>query len=270
MEIFTRQGGAVLAIITDQRVHVSVQIEGNTNSSFLNDLGSIYGAEHVLVYKASLKRFIRLSNLPQSRAPSLLKVGKELLGSTPFFNNNSHDNSAAPAEQEHLFTRKELPQDTEAVHGQFTPSLFKGIFDNPFISIILKDPLERMISLYEEWNNAKGETDWRIQIPYDKTLPFPDFAFREGFSNFQSKCLGNRRLGDFDLVGVSECQPGFIAQLKNKDWTGFVNPKVTGYQLEKPRYKNLGITADFVEEFQLANHMDYAIHQQAKEFIGYC
>jgi len=259
-----------LAAITDQRVHVSVQIEGNTNSSFLNDLGNIYGAERVLVYKVSLKRFIRLSDLPQSPTSSLLKMGKGLLEGTPFFNNSSDEKESESTDQKNLFARKELPGDTAAVHGQFTPSLLKGIFDNPFISIILKDPLERMISLYEEWKNLKGETDWRINIPFDKQLVFTDFVYQDGFLNFQSKCLGNRRLGDYDLVGVAECQSGFIAQLKNKDWTGYIKQQSIGYQLDKPRYKNLGITSKFIENFQIANHMDYAIHQQAKEFIGYC
>lgn len=259
-----------MAANTDQRVHISVQIEGNTSSSFLNDLGDIYGTERVLVYKVSQKRFIRLSDLPQSPTSSLLKMGKGLLSNTPFFNNNSNDSEPDSFEQNSLFARMKLPEDTAAVHGQFTPSLFKGIFDNPFISIIIKDPLERMISLYEEWNSLKGETDWRINIPYDKKLSFTDFVYQDGFLNFQSKCLGNRRLGDYDLVGVSECQTGFIAQLKNKDWTGYINNKSTGYQLDIPRYKNLGITSDFLEEFQIANQMDYSIHQQAKEFIGYC
>jgi len=185
-------------------------------------------------------------------------------------NNNNDDNGAGSSEGQLLFARKELPDDTAAVHGQFTPSLFKGIFENPFISIILRDPLERMISLYEEWKKLEGNTDWRINIPYDKKLSFTDFVYQEEFLNFQSKCLGNRRLGDYDLVGVAECQSGFIAQLKNKDWTGYVKQKRTGYQLDKARYKNLGITAEFVEEFRAANQMDYAIHQQAKEFIGYC
>jgi len=258
-----------LAIITDQRVHVSVQIEGNTNSSFLNDLGNIYGAEHVLVYKVSLKKFIRLSDLPQSPSLPLLKMGKGLLSSTPFFN-NAPDVTHTQEAEDKLYARKELPPDTAAVHGQFTPNLFRGVFDNPFISIILMDPLERMITLYDEWKSLKGETDWRINIPFDKDLRFLDFVYQDGFLNFQSKCLGNRRLGDYDLVGVSECLPGFIAQLKNKDWTGYINNTSSEYQLEKPRYKNLDITPAFVEEFTAANQMDYAIHQQAKDFIGYC
>lgn len=259
-----------MALITDQKVHVSVHIEGNTNSSFLNDLGNIYGPDQVLVYKVSLKKFIRLSDLPKSPTSSLLKIGKELLENTPIFSPKVNSSDEESTEQKKVFARMELPPDTAAVHGYFTPSLFKGIFDTPFISIILKDPLERMISLFEEWNSLKGETDWRINIPYDKELAFPDFAFQDGFSNYQSKCLGNRRLGDYDLVGVAECQSGFIAQLKNKDWTGYIKQKSTAYQLEKSRYKNLGITSEFVEKFLEANQMDYAIHQQAKEFIGYC
>lgn len=259
-----------MATNTDHKVHVSVHIEGNTNSSFLHDLGNIYGAERVLVYKVPLKKFIRLSDLPQSPASSLLKIGKSLLENAPFFNNNADEIGLGSSGGQVLYARKELPEDTAAVHGQFTPSMFKGIFDNPFISVILRDPLERMISLYEEWKNLEGETEWRIHIPYDKNLTFKDFVNQEGFLNFQSKCLGNRRLGDYDLVGVAECQSGFIAQLKNKDWTGYVKQKATGYQLDKARYRNLGITTEFVEEFQTANQMDYAIHQQAKEFIGYC
>ncbi len=258
-----------MTAITDQRVHVNVQIEGNTNSSFLNDLGNIYGAEHVLVYKVSLKKFIRLSDLTQSPTSSLLKMGKGLLENTLFFNNNSDAKELEAPEQNRLYTRKELPSDTAAVLGQFVPSHIKGIFDNPFISIILKDPLERMISLYEQWKKLKGETDWRINVPYDKDLGFTDFVYQDGFLNFQSKCLGNRRLGDYDLVGVAECQPGFIAQLKNKNWTGYIKQKPTEYLLDKPRYRNLGITSEFVEHFKTANHMDYSIHQQAKEFIGY-
>jgi hypothetical protein len=259
-----------LAVITNQRVHVSVQIEGNINSSFLNDLGDIYGAEHVLVYKVSLKKFIRLSDLSQTPTSSFLKMRKGLLENSPFFNNKASDSEPESSEQKSLFARMELPEDTAVVHGQFTPNLLKGIFDNPFISIILKDPLERIISLYEEWKSLKGETDWRINIPFDKNLAFTDFAYQDGFLNFQSKCLGNRRLGDYDLVGVAECQPGFIAQLKNKDWTGYIKQKSIGYQIDEPKYKNLGITSDFIENFQIANQMDYSIHQQAKEFIGYC
>ncbi len=257
-----------MGIFTDQKVHISIYIEGNTNSSFLNDLGNIYGAERVLVYKLSLRKFIRLSDLPQTPTSSLLKMGKDLLENTPFFNNNVSETETS--EQKTLFARMDLPADTAAIHGQFTPSLFKGIFDTPFISIILKDPLERLITLFEEWENVKGDTDRRINIPYNKNLSFTDFAYQDGFLNFQSKCLGNRRLGDYDLVGVAECQPGFIAQLQNKDWTGYIKQNSSGYQLDKPRFKNLGITSKFVENFQIANQMDYSIHQQAKEFIGYC
>ena len=256
--------------ITSHRIHVNVQIEGNTNSHFLAELGSIYGAEHVLVYKVSHKKFIRLSELPLTATSSLLKIGKELLGTTPFFNQNSGQNISEDINEDQLYTRRELPSDTAVVYGFFTPSIFKGIIDNPFVSIILKDPLERMISLYEEWKNDKGNTDWRVYIPFDKNIQFTDFVYQDGLSNYQSKCLGSQRLGDYDLVGVAECQSGFIAQLKNKDWTGYINQNNSDYNLEKSRYKNLDITKAFVEEFQMTNHMDYSIYQQAKEFMGYC
>jgi len=259
-----------LADITSQRVHVSVNIEGITNSSFLAELGNIYGSDRVLVYKLSHKKFIRLSEIPIKPGQSLIKLGKDLLVNSPLFNNKTSDENTSSLDQNLLFARKDLPANTAAVHGHFTPSLFKGVFENPFVSIILKDPLERMISLYDEWKLTKGDVDWRVTIPFDKKIKFIDFAVEESFCNFQSRSLGNKRLGDYDLVGVAKCQAGFIAQLKNKDWTGYVNQKHSSIQLDHPKYKNLEITSNFLSHFQEINQMDYSIYQQAKDYIGYC
>ena len=256
--------------ITGGRVHISVDIEGTTNSSFLSELGNIYGAEHVLVYKLSQKRFHRLSDLPHTPAASLLKIGKDLLENTPIIGQIIPENGGISATPEEGYPRKGLPPDTAVVHGHFTPNIFKDVFDNPFVSIILRDPLERMIALYKEWKSKEGDVDWRVSLPYKKGISFKDFSRHEEFTNFQSKSLGNKRLGDYDLVGVTECQAGFIAQLRNKDWTGYINPSPSGYPLEKPRYKSLGINEEFLEEFQAANQMDFAIYQQAKEFMGFC
>ena len=258
-----------MAEITEHRIHINVQIEGVTDSSFLSELGNIYGPEHVLVYKVAQKRFVRLSDLNTFPGYSLLKIGKEILGSTPIFNNFTGDDSES-ADMEQTYSRSELPPDTAAVCGHFTPSLFKGMIDNPFVSIILRDPLERAITLYDQWRELEGETDWRFSLPFDPGLDFPTFATEEDMVNFQSKSLGSKRLGDFDLVGVAECLPGYIAQLKNKKWTGYLDQVNEGYRLHKPRYKKLGIDSDFLEKFKELNEIDYAIHQQAKEFIGYC
>jgi hypothetical protein len=258
-----------LTDILRQRVHVSVAIEGNTNSSFLAELGNVYGPERVLIYRLVDKRFMRLSDLPYNPTQSLLKMGKELLGNTPFFNNSS-DNNPGQKNGERLYTRRELPRDTAAVHGFYTPGMFKGIYENPFISIILKDPLERMITLYNEWASSKGEVKWRFSPPYKNKLSFIDFVLQEGFFNFQTKCLGSKRLGDFDLVGIAECQDGFIAQLKNKDWTGYVDSSSREINFDKPRFRNLGITPEFLDHFRDVNQLDYAIYELAKEFMGYC
>lgn len=256
--------------ITGDRIHISVDIEGTTNSSFLAELGGIYGPEHVLVYQLASKRFIRLSDLPTNPAANLIKLGKDLLENTPLLNQIIPEAESGSDDSKPGYTRAELPPDTAVVHGHFTPNLFRGILDNPFISIMLRDPLERMIALYKEWKQKKGQVDWRVSVPYRDKMSFQVFALKEDFINFQSQSLGDKRLGDYDLVGVAECQAGFIAQLKNKDWTDFISLDSTEYQLNKPRYKSLGITAEFVEQFREVNQMDYAIYQQAKEFMGFC
>jgi hypothetical protein len=232
-------------------------------------LGKIYQTERVLVYQTAEKKFVRLSDLALNPASSLFKLGKELLENTPLFNPTS-DNNHEAEKPERWFSKNNLPAETAAIHGFFSPGFVKDIFENPFVSLILRDPLDRMISLYNEWSQAKGMVDWRVSPNYDTDLKFTEFALFAELTNFQSKCLGKRRLGDFDLVGVAECQDGFIAQLKNKDWTGFLDQNSKEINFEQPIYKNLEITPEFLEEFQNTNQLDYAIYQQAKEFIGYC
>ena len=256
--------------ITGGRIHVSVQIEGTTNSSFLTELGNIYGSERVLVYQLSKKKFYRLSEFPHTPGASILKIGKDLLENAPLINQILPENGGTDLDPDGGYSRRNLPRDTAVVHGHFTPSLFRGILDNPFSSIILRDPLDRIIALYEEWQRLNGKVDWRVKLPYKKSISFNEFALAEEFINFQSKSLGSQRLGDYDLVGVTECQAGFIAQLRNKDWTGYIKPTSQEYALNKAPYKSLGIDKDFVEEFKTLHQMDYAIYQQAIEFMGYC
>jgi hypothetical protein len=247
-----------------------VLIEGATNSSFLNEIGGIYGSDRVLVYKVSTKRFIRLCDLALPPGVSLINKGMEILSSTPLLNSMITNEDPEEAEQKQTYSRRDLPPDTRVVLGHFTPNFFSGVFDNPFISIILKDPLERIIDLYNEWMACEGSTDWRFKITFDRTLGFKGFSELEEMVNYQSLSLGSKRLGDYDLVGVAECQPGFIAQLKNKDWTGFSKRIKNGYQLEKPRYRKLEIDHEFLEKFRSNNELDYSIYQQAKSFISYC
>jgi hypothetical protein len=127
-----------------------------------------------------------------------------------------------------------------------------------------------MISIYKEWKGKEGDVNWRVSIPYKKGIDFREFAMKEEFINYQSMSLGSKRLGDYDLVGVAECQAGFIAQLRNKDWTGLINNAPDGYALHKPRYRSLAIDEEFLAEFQATHQMDYAIYQQAREFMGIC
>jgi len=39
--------------------------------------------------------------------------------------------------------------------------------------------------------------------------------------------------------------------------------------LDRPKYKDLEITSNFLTHFQEINERDYSIYQQAKEYMGY-
>ncbi|MFO8036616.1 MAG: hypothetical protein R6U57_08355 [Anaerolineales bacterium] len=254
------------------RIHLSVDIEATAGDEVLAELGRLYTHEHVLVYDTQKQKLFRLSDLSNSRLKSLLKRSGKRLDESPLRNFIKQLSSSLFLRHKRnveWFDTQRIPPDTAAIHGYFQPNLFKGILENPFMSVLLREPLERTIAQYVEWKRSKGKVRWRIDIPYQPNTTFREFAFRNELKNFQFKSLGDKRLGDFDLIGVAECLDGFIMQLHGEE------PRRNGIQptqgrIQQSKYKKLGITEDLIEEFKEYNRKDYDLYYLAKEFIGYC
>ena len=246
-----------------QKVHLSIHIEATTGTSFLAQLGKIYGADHVLHYNNQHKKLIRLSEIPVTPAQSVIQSGKKLLTKTPLINKVFPEITGQSSEESLWLDLDEIPEDTEVIHGHFTPDLFDGTFENIFLTLVLREPLERMVKQYRQWKRNQGQVDWRVTVPFDSDLPFREYAFLKEYRNYQSKYLGDKRLGDFDHLDIHLCQ------LRCEDWSEIP------IQVKKPDYdrylddKKLDLDQEWLEEFQEYHEKDYYIYTQAKEFMGY-
>lgn len=254
------------------RIHLSVDIEATPNEEILAELGKLYDPEHVLVYDTQKQKCIRLSDLPNSGLPSLFRKSGKHLDESPLRNFVKQLSSSLFLRHKRnveWFDIQSIPTDTAAIHGHFQPNLFKGILENPFMSVLLREPLERTVAQYLEWKRTKGKVRWRIDIPYQPNTTFREFAFRNELKNFQFMSLGDKRLGDFDLIGVAECLDGFIMQLHGEEPKRDEVQPIQG-RIQASKYKKLGITEAFKEEFKEYNRKDYDLYNLAKEFIGFC
>lgn len=261
-----------MSLINRGRIHLSVDIESTAGPILLAELGKLYSQENVLVFNTEMGKLIRLSELHSSPLHSLLHKGKEIFQHTPFASliDNLTTSSPYPVNPRlNWLDVDDLPPETAAIHGHYQPDLFDSIVENPFISIVLREPLERAVAQFLEWKNHKGNVQWRIDIPYDRAMTFRDFAFRKELKNFQFKSLGDKRLGDFDLVGITQCLDGYIQQLHGKEPQKNAD-RSSKHEIRAARYKKIGITDELQEEFREHNRKDYDLYQMAKDFVGYC
>lgn len=251
-----------------QKLHLSIHIENTTGSSFVAQLGKLYGPDCLFLYDNQSETFTRLSDAPVTIGQNVLKTGRDLLEKAPLVNKLIPGPEAGSSSLEG-YPLNELPEEAAAVHGHFTPDLFDGAVESTLLTIVLREPLERMVRQYRDWVRREGRVDWRIPLAYDPDLTFREFAFLKAYRNYQSKYLGDKRLGDFDVVGVLDQLEIHLCQIRGEDWSQVpIQNKKAGYG-RFLKDKKLGLTPELIEEFKEYHLKDYAIYNQAKEFMGY-
>jgi len=259
-----------LSLINRGRIHLSIDIESTAGPTLLVELGKLYSQEQVLVYDTERDQLLRLSDIPRSPIRSLLDRGRKLFQHTPLSTLlGSPGQPHGKKDRLPWIDVNDLPSDTAAIHGHFVPDRFDSVLENPFMSLVLREPLERAVAQFLEWKQRKGNVRWRLDIPYQKEITFRDFALRKDFKNFQFKSLGDKRLGDFDLVGITACLDGFVMQLHGEE-PHDISAESSNNQLPPAKYKKINLTDELREEFKEYNKKDYDLYFMAKEFMGYC
>ena len=107
-----------------------------------------------------------------------------------------------------------IPDEAKVILGHFQADQFDDeIQERPTVqAVVIREPLERARSHYDHWRRTRGNSDWRVLIPYDPRMSFEDFASLPDMQNFQSQALGQRELKDFDVVGLTEAATEFVSR----------------------------------------------------------
>lgn len=96
----------------------------------------------------------------------------------------------------------------DAIHGHFKAHTFDSLPGKKRYSIILRNPVDRVISHYIYWTKHKAHAAnerneiWDYMIK--NKLDVNDFAELRQMVDFYSIFLGRKRIRDFDFVGLTE------------------------------------------------------------------
>ena len=108
-----------------------------------------------------------------------------------------------------------------AIIGHFTADQFDGVLTDPQIEhgVVIRNPLQRTFSEYCYLRKVGHSPHWREPIA-DARGSFRDFAFDPSRQNWQTKCLGERELSDFQYIGVTSRLDHFLHQLTGQSKQG--------------------------------------------------
>lgn len=251
-----------------KEIVVNTHIEKTGGTSLSSWFMQVYGDDRVLIYSPATDTFLRGSEVPDlnpvtNRLKSLLTLTPLIsiaAAASKNYKSSSHRNHISP---------NDIGQGFDVIHGHFTASRFEKSMDDPFTSIILRDPIERMVSHYISWKRRRGKTNQRLNIPYTPEMSFRDFAMLDQMINFQSQALGELSIEDFDLVGTAENLDAFTEEFFRRRGIEGNIPRLTELNrtLFSPAHEALGIDDGFTKVFKEQNAHDYEIYAYALEHL---
>lgn len=246
-----------------ERRLLSVHIEKTGGTSVRGALVQHFGPERVLLYDRMNDAVMRASERTIQRENPRVDEIIRRLKQVPLLSQvrRLHLLFKEASEQDLRFPPEQLPDDFDVLHGHLDIERFEGIFKNPRLITVVRDPLERMISHYQHAGVIKGKS--RIPPPgFSKSMEFEEFSMLPSLQNFQTRRLGGKTLSDFYLVGTTEKLPDFLLALGliNKgDSTPFLNKGVGRSR------SSVSITAGFRRLFETQHALDYETYANARD-----
>lgn len=248
------------------RKHISVHIEKTAGTSLRDALNSMYGPDKVFTYSPTRNIFRRSSEMLFPWTYPFIQRLRKRFGDSDFFLAFLRGYRNVVSCRQKVYTFEELPIDFEVLHGHFCADFFDSKIHNPIRTVVLREPLARMVSHFNHLKERKNELDWRINIPYSPQMTFEDFALSDEMKNYQAQAFGKYTFEDFDIVGTAENSNYFMYRLQI-----LVKGKAKKYEVKRfnespPNYqKKYPMSEEFVRKFKIFHARDYALWEKARE-----
>lgn len=164
------------------------------------------------------------------------------------------------------------------VGGHFIYSKFDGMRGKRLFLAVVRDPVERALSRFNYYVNARHQQDFRRERGFDNNDPHKTMfhsAYREEFiNNYQCRYLSGE--GSMSKVEEVLARDAFILGTYEqiRDWVSVVGSRLGWSETElerinvasNPEYmQRLWINKGLVEKLRAANQDDYALYSFVKE-----
>lgn len=162
-------------------------------------------------------------------------------------------------------------RDVGYVAGHFTMDQIQEYlkYADFILAIMFRDPLQQMISMYDNWRRYRGIAGWGIEIPYDSKVTFEEFIRR--LPDYQSRFVGNYSFRERDIIGttkrVNQFAGRMLAYLSGDEYEEIEVPPRNETK-RKLTLNKLGIRQadepEFIRWFQQLNSCDYQLWGEAQ------
>jgi hypothetical protein len=136
-------------------------------------------------------------HVPKCAGTSFKVILKEICGARIWYNYGTIFSRAQ--------ARPELvPPGTTFIHGHFLADAFDDLFPDRRLITWVRHPVERLVSNYHHFLRTPDMRDDCCRALHERKLDLRQFADLEWMRNETSRYLANKRVEDFEFIGITE------------------------------------------------------------------
>lgn len=221
----------------------------------------VFGPENVLFYRHNGDFLIRISQSAMSHSSQIR--AKELAKGLSIYSLLVGLYLKMVTNLPGRFSPENLPEDFQVIHGHFQANRFDRSLPDALRTVVLREPLERMISHYHHMK--RRDPNQKIDgVNFDIGQSFQECAFLQGNQNFQTAFLAGRSIDEFDLVGVTDHMDIFTTRLYKRLGLDQVVPVIGRLNTASANsHQPLLLDSAFVARFREFHSQDYLNYQKA-------
>jgi hypothetical protein len=91
------------------------------------------------------------------------------------------------------------------IHGHFLADAFDDLFLDRRLVTWVRHPVDRVVSNYQQFLRSPDMRDDCCRAVQERRLSLREFADLEWMRNMTTRYLANKRVVDFEFIGITEC-----------------------------------------------------------------